>query len=209
MLYFGVRGSLISLGALWGAVLCPVCLAGSEETPGLSRWLAPCPFPPVCLVRQKRILWATSWLLKPEPSEHWGVSCRAAFLKSLPQQAAPSLQTGTELCLSSASWEGMFLYRHTWLVLPSGSDPSQPWRGQSPGFSIWSFTEARAKDSGAVPCLSFNFSISFYWSVVALQYCVSSAIQQSESAINVSPLFFGFPSHFSHHRALSRVSHDL
>ena len=40
----------------------------------------PLPFPPVCLVRQKQILWATSWLLKPEPSEHWGVSCRAAFL---------------------------------------------------------------------------------------------------------------------------------
>lgn len=88
---------------------------------------APCPSPPVCLVRRKWMLWTTSGLLRPEPSEHWGVSCRAAFLYSLLQQAARSLQAGTELCLSSASWEGVFLYRHTWLVLPSGSDPSQSW----------------------------------------------------------------------------------
>lgn len=45
----------------------------------MKQMAGPLPFPPVCLiVRQKWILWATSWLLKSEPSEH----CRV-----LPQQA--------------------------------------------------------------------------------------------------------------------------
>ena len=48
------------------------------------------------------------------------------------------------------------------------------------------------------------FKINFYWTIVALQCCVS-ALQQSESVIciHISP-FFGFPSHLGHHRVLSR-----
>ena len=48
------------------------------------------------------------------------------------------------------------------------------------------------------------YFINFYWSIVALQRCVS-AVQQSESAIriNISPLFW--TSHLGHHRAPSRV----
>ena len=54
-------------------------------------------------------------------------------------------------------------------------------------------------------CSSHLFKINFYWSIIAIQCCVS-AVQQSESAvrIHISP-FFGFPSHLGHHRALSRV----
>ena len=37
------------------------------------------------------------------------------------------------------------------------------------------------------------FKINFYWTIVALQCCVVSGAQQSESAIHISPLF-GFPS---------------
>lgn len=53
MLYFGVRGSFIPLGALWGAVLCPVCLAGSEDA-----WMKQmaCPLPlPSCLPSQAEV----------------------------------------------------------------------------------------------------------------------------------------------------------
>ena len=51
------------------------------------------------------------------------------------------------------------------------------------------------------------FKINFYWSIFALQCCVSFAIPQSASATYISmyPLFFGFLSHLVHHRALGRV----
>ena len=52
----------VGAGALWGTVLWPTaCLARSEEMLGLGRRPDPCPLPPVCLTRQKWILWATSW----------------------------------------------------------------------------------------------------------------------------------------------------
>ena len=47
-----------------------------------------------------------------------------------------------------------------------------------------------------------------HWSIVFLLYSVVSvsAVQQSESAIHILyPLFFGFPSHLGHPRALNRV----
>ena len=34
---------------------------------------------------------------------------------------------------------------------------------------------------------------------------LSSAVQQSESAIDIHPLFFGFPSHLGHLRTLTGV----
>ena len=48
------------------------------------------------------------------------------------------------------------------------------------------------------------FKTSFYWSIVALQCCIST-VQQNESLIHIhiSP-FFGFPSHLGHHITLSR-----
>ena len=36
------------------------------------------------------------------------------------------------------------------------------------------------------------FFLNFYWSIVALQYCVSFAIQQSESVIHISPRKINF-----------------
>ena len=43
-----------------------------------------------------------------------------------------------------------------------------------------------------------------YWNVVVLQCCVSFYLQQNESAfLYINPLFFGFPPHLGHHRALS------
>ena len=58
---------------------------------------------------------------------------------------------------------------------------------------------------------SFFFLINFYWSIVALQCCVSVyCTQQNESAvhIHISPVF-GFPSHLGHHSALSRVARAI
>ena len=36
---------------------------------------------------------------------------------------------------------------------------------------------------------TYFFKINFYWTVVALQCCIVSGAQQSESAIHISPLF--------------------
>ena len=53
----------------------------------------------------------------------------------------------------------------------------------------------------------FFFFINFYWSVVALQRCVSFLLycKVNQSYVYTYPLFFRFPSHLVHHRALSRV----
>ena len=42
--------------------------------------------------------------------------------------------------------------------------------------------------------LVIDFLINFYWSIVALQHCLNSAVEQSESAvrIHVPPLFLDF-----------------
>ena len=56
--------------------------------------------------------------------------------------------------------------------------------------------------------LSMGFSRQEYWRrVPLLSLVVVSAVQQSESAVRVHiyPLFFGFPSHLGHYRALVRV----
>ena len=50
----------------------------------------------------------------------------------------------------------------------------------------------------------FYFFGFVFWSTVALQVVLVSAVQQSESAIYI-PSFFEFPSHLGHHKALSRV----
>ena len=53
------------------------------------------------------------------------------------------------------------------------------------------------------------FLITFYWSIVTLQYCVSFCVRQSESDIHfvsIYILFFVFPFHLGHHRVLSRVA---
>ena len=53
------------------------------------------------------------------------------------------------------------------------------------------------------------FLINFYWSIVALQYFVSFCVQQRESDIHfvsIYILFFGFPFHLGHSRALSRAA---
>ena len=53
------------------------------------------------------------------------------------------------------------------------------------------------------------FLITFYWSIVTLQYCVSFCVRQSESDIHfvsIYILFFGFPFHLGHHRVLSKVA---
>ena len=49
--------------------------------------------------------------------------------------------------------------------------------------------------------------INFYWSVVALQCCVKFRLysKMNQLYIYICPLPFGLPSHFGHHRALSRV----
>ena len=48
------------------------------------------------------------------------------------------------------------------------------------------------------------FLTNFYWSIVDLQWCVNSAVQQNESVIHTST-FFRFLPHLGHQRALSRV----
>ena len=57
----------------------------------------------------------------------------------------------------------------------------------------------------------FIFLINFYWSIVALQCCASlyCTAKYIYIYIYLSPLFFGFPSHLGHHRALSRVFPEL
>ena len=52
----------------------------------------------------------------------------------------------------------------------------------------------------------YLFLLNFNWSIVALQCCVVSTVQQNESVIHIhiSPIL-GFPSHLCHHSALSRV----
>ena len=51
------------------------------------------------------------------------------------------------------------------------------------------------------------FLINFYRGIVALQCCVSFLLYSkvNQLYIYIYPLFFGFPSHLGHHRALSRV----
>ena len=56
------------------------------------------------------------------------------------------------------------------------------------------------------PSCSFSFFKSFYWSIVALQrLCQFLYSQVNQSYIYTYPLFFRFPLHLGHHRALSRV----
>ena len=47
----------------------------------------------------------------------------------------------------------------------------------------------------------------FYWSIVALECCVSFLLYSkvNQSYVCIYPLFFEFPSHLGHHRALSRI----
>ena len=59
-----------------------------------------------------------------------------------------------------------------------------------------------------IPLLLFIY-FNFYWRTVALQcrvrfYC--TAKWTSHLYTYIYPLFFGFPSHLGHHRALGRVS---
>ena len=64
-------------------------------------------------------------------------------------------------------------------------------------------------DSPDLNFLICNFfkKINFYWSIVALQCCVSFLLYSkvNQSYVYIYPLFFRFPSHLGHHRALSRV----
>ena len=54
--------------------------------------------------------------------------------------------------------------------------------------------------------ISKKFKINFYWSIVALQCCVSFCwITMCISYMYIHPLFSGLPSHLGHHRAFSRV----
>ena len=55
------------------------------------------------------------------------------------------------------------------------------------------------------PVISSPLSLWWWCCLIALQWCVSSTIQQSESTVHIHPLFFGFPSHLGHHRVLSGV----
>ena len=57
--------------------------------------------------------------------------------------------------------------------------------------------------------LLWTLVFNFYWSIVALQCHVSfycTAKRTSHLYTYIYPLFFGFPSHLGHHRALGRVS---
>ena len=53
--------------------------------------------------------------------------------------------------------------------------------------------------------LSLFLKITFYWSPVALQCCISFYSKVNHLNIYIHALFFGFPSHLGHHRALNRV----
>ena len=53
-----------------------------------------------------------------------------------------------------------------------------------------------------------NFLVSdpfFKLGLTCVSMLLVSAMQKSESAVHISLLFFGFPSHLGHHRAVSRV----
>ena len=48
--------------------------------------------------------------------------------------------------------------------------------------------------------------LNFYWSTVALQCCIFLLYSKvNQLYIYTYPLFFGFPSHLGHHRALSSI----
>ena len=55
--------------------------------------------------------------------------------------------------------------------------------------------------------LFFIFLVNFYWRIVALQCCVGFLLYSkvNQSYVYIYPLFFWFPSHLGHHRALSRI----
>ena len=58
--------------------------------------------------------------------------------------------------------------------------------------------------------IPLSFFLSFYWSIVALQCCVSFyCIPKWISCTCTYILFFWFPFHSGHHRVLSRVPHAI
>ena len=58
--------------------------------------------------------------------------------------------------------------------------------------------------------IPLSFFLSFYWSIVALQCCISfNCIAKWISCTCTYILFFWFPSHLGHHRVLSRVPHAI
>ena len=55
-------------------------------------------------------------------------------------------------------------------------------------------------------CLFFLCFIDFYWRIVALQCCQFLLYSKvNQPYVYRFPLFFGFPSQLSHHKALSRA----
>ena len=72
---------------------------------------------------------------------------------------------------------------------------------------LWVNSVSSLVTAGKEAVISFTLIfLQFYWSIVALQ-CQVSTVQQCESAIfiHIYPLFFGFPSHLVHPRALCSV----
>ena len=58
--------------------------------------------------------------------------------------------------------------------------------------------------------IPLSFFLSFYWSIVALQCCISFyCIAKWISCTCTYILFFWFPSNLGHHRVLSRVPHAI
>ena len=70
------------------------------------------------------------------------------------------------------------------------------------------FEKSYCRDSGEKQNLgNLFFLINFYWSILALQCCVSfyCTAKWISYTLTYIPSLFRFPSHLGHHRALSRV----